>query len=645
MNGENIMFCYKCGNQLPDEASFCNKCGAKVFGGETQQKTADTTNTGFETKNAAASTITNENAPSAMTHTQSSTQYTVDARSVQITSVALAEKEESKRATTLPQSGTISSQTQNQSKQQYQYDQNNFKQFVENYIAQNTAYRSTEELFNSKVSLRFAWLSYGIPFLLIVVLGFVRSMNIGEVLLLAVLVSLIVGFCVSQLMASFRRNRISMKSEVIFETNIDIDAFKEFLNKNLSTQYPYFHQWERLTWTGSMRANTINEIEEKYQQITLGAEFGSQSVIMLAKATIGPYQLNLQSGKNSISFTVTNIVAGLADLSFKKYRWSFKIIPVLQAAAEYYLKTRQIGSNFNNGTEQAPQTESVAYTQQLSSASTSNFSAVPAIAGMPTAKKKSKTAPIIVIAVILIIAAAVTAFMLWKKSYSDNEKKGDTSLIEAPVGEGHYTFESLSSTDSNVIIIGGVEYLAESADITGTPFSPSQLVDYCIEDWDCPDELTDLFLRIDHPEFINLYVYANDLYQAAGIGGSSIVLRVGATFDLPNTNSPYGETGYTFESFRSLLFDTFTEEYATKTLKSTYIESFGGELYHCTLGIGGVGLNVMKTEYVLKSLTDTEVEIQMIDYDSDNDVIETYDCKFKLTNEGWRVDKPFLWLG
>lgn len=25
------MFCYKCGNQLPDDAEFCNKCGTKLY--------------------------------------------------------------------------------------------------------------------------------------------------------------------------------------------------------------------------------------------------------------------------------------------------------------------------------------------------------------------------------------------------------------------------------------------------------------------------------------------------------------------------------------------------------------------------------------------------------------------------------------
>ena len=30
------MFCYKCGNQLPDTAVFCNKCGVKTINDNTK---------------------------------------------------------------------------------------------------------------------------------------------------------------------------------------------------------------------------------------------------------------------------------------------------------------------------------------------------------------------------------------------------------------------------------------------------------------------------------------------------------------------------------------------------------------------------------------------------------------------------------
>lgn len=62
------MFCYKCGNQLPNGAIFCNKCGAKVFGSEIQKKTPDTANTSFETRKITASPVTNEKTPSEVTH-------------------------------------------------------------------------------------------------------------------------------------------------------------------------------------------------------------------------------------------------------------------------------------------------------------------------------------------------------------------------------------------------------------------------------------------------------------------------------------------------------------------------------------------------------------------------------------------------
>lgn len=265
------MFCYKCGNQLSDEAVFCNKCGAKMLVGETQQQENDAVGTNLQPEAAEAIPVTKEE-----------------------NQIPIPQEQ--------PAPVSVSDQSQNQQTNFTEIHtnttQNDFKQFVESYILQKTGYRSVDELINSRVPLTFAWLSYGIPFLLIVILGIIRSNGIGTTLLLAVLVSLLVGFCVSQLMASFRRNRLSMKSEVIFEESVDADDFKEFLNQNLSTQYPYFHQWDRLAWTGGVAANRQNEIEADFHQINLGAEFGFQSTILLARITIGPYQVNLQSGKN-----------------------------------------------------------------------------------------------------------------------------------------------------------------------------------------------------------------------------------------------------------------------------------------------------------------------------------------------------------
>lgn len=202
------------------------------------------------------------------------------------------------------------------------------------------------------------------------------------------------------------------------------------------------------------------------------------------------------------------------------------------------------------------------------------------------------------------------------------------------------TINLMPSDDSDVIIIGGAEYPAESAEITGTPFNSSQLVNYIIEGRYCPEKLTDLLLSINHPELIDLYEQAYGICETASIAGSSITLGNGATFDLPSCNT-YGETGCTFESYRSLIFDTFTEKIANEILESEYIASFGGELWHTTGGIGGGYIS--KFEYIIKSQTDSEIEIQEVTYSEFGD-INTHDLKFILTNEGWRVDEFSTWF-
>lgn len=83
------MFCYKCGNQSPNEAEFCNKCGEKVFKGETQQKKTDTN---IESENIPAFTAASENVLSEADYAQSSVQHSVEAKIEQDASAEISEK-------------------------------------------------------------------------------------------------------------------------------------------------------------------------------------------------------------------------------------------------------------------------------------------------------------------------------------------------------------------------------------------------------------------------------------------------------------------------------------------------------------------------------------------------------------------------
>ena len=111
----------------------------------------------------------------------------------------------------------------------------------------------------------------------------------------------------------------------------------------------------------------------------------------------------------------------------------------------------------------------------------------------------------------------------------------------------------------------------------------------------------------------------------------------------------YYQTGYNYDSFSQAVFNVFTEERAQKI--TDRFKVYNGGLWTRDTGWGGP--SVYFAEYEISSLTDTEIVITRTEYycssgyetfDPDKkDEYEKndYECKFVLTDKGWRAEKFF----
>ncbi len=247
-----------------------------------------------------------------------------------------------------------------------------------------------------------------------------------------------------------------------------------------------------------------------------------------------------------------------------------------------------------------------------------------------------------------------------------SETIGETVAVDTETEPEIVTTTTTTATGimipANVVMIGGVEYPLDTVIIEGTPLSPNRLVDFDLNalGWEpyCPEELSDLFMKINHPEFVELYLGADVLNVAASVAGSSICRYDAAKITVTEESgykTTYIETGYSFDSFYSLCLDYLTEAHSKQILKSNAIAVYNGELWHMEGGIGS-DLSLKHQEYTLLNSTNNSVEIQKTNYHSDDyespydpnkrDQYDTsnYTLKFELTNKGWRVSETFPWF-
>lgn len=214
------------------------------------------------------------------------------------------------------------------------------------------------------------------------------------------------------------------------------------------------------------------------------------------------------------------------------------------------------------------------------------------------------------------------------------------SIIETPSATTAAVTEQ--PTIQNLVRCGGEEYQIDTVTIIGTPLRPDQLVDYTIGTTWMPEGLDDFFISINHTDFIELYRRADNLYGKMYHDTTNLDFGwSGAEIDIPNRGT-YHETGYTFESYKSLCFSAFTEEYAKEIFEDERIAEFNGQLW--CINTGGIGSDpVDKIDYSVLNRTDSEIEIQKSSYNTYYDVeMGKSIYKFVLTDNGWRISE---WQG
>lgn len=207
--------------------------------------------------------------------------------------------------------------------------------------------------------------------------------------------------------------------------------------------------------------------------------------------------------------------------------------------------------------------------------------------------------------------------------------------------------------------------------IVGTPLPYEQLLNYeKLEDlsryceyeyrydtWE-KDFIVDFLDSLDNNEQKELYFKASSIIR---LMANTSTLKISDSLDKNNYdkyircnkngyNSHFFETGYTFDSFFSVLCEVFTEETAEKVIDHyPGFYEYNDELW-VIWGAAGSDLSVVRVEYELINQTDTELEFKGIrfhneaDQDYDPDLRDEYtrdyvDFKFVLTENGWRVEK------
>lgn len=161
-----------------------------------------------------------------------------------------------------------------------------------------------------------------------------------------------------------------------------------------------------------------------------------------------------------------------------------------------------------------------------------------------------------------------------------------------------------------------------------------------------PAEITDLYRQCS--AFFPMVIYgAVPFAEAAPREYSGTLCEM---FD--GHKIQYYQTGYNYSSFRQAVFNVFTEETAKKITDRFKVYNDG--LWTRDTGWGG-GSDFF-TEYEISSLTDTEIVITRTEYygssgyevfdpdKKDEYAKNDYECKFVLTDKGWRAETFFVFF-
>ena len=267
------MFCHKCGNQISNDAAFCQKCGVKVVASET-------------TEIPLRATVPESLSPStdaSVTPVRSATQ----------------------RNTLVDNGG-------------------DFKKFVDNYVKTNTKFASAEDLLKNSKPMMFAWLWIFIPAFLGL---FLPPFPVG-IIGLGILGYGVAFFVGIVLRVKLNKRERSLKSRPAGEVNMD--DLVRFLNTNLQYLSPYLSEWERVSdktivCKFTKKTNAVIEVlDSDYHPDNKGKRV---YYVSGRKAEVFSY----------VAISGSGFSAGKTNAGFGEYNCHYKTAPILIAAMEYYL--------------------------------------------------------------------------------------------------------------------------------------------------------------------------------------------------------------------------------------------------------------------------------------------------------------------
>lgn len=202
-----------------------------------------------------------------------------------------------------------------------------FKAFVDNHVRTKTKFQSADDLLKNSKPWMFLWIIIGVS-----CLGIIG----GPV----ILVTLFFGYAAAFIASGIIRMRYAGNFSGEFTGDINIDDLLIFLNEHLKQIHSDFHEWGYLSKKGLLPV-LENAIANATQEVRICSEFGANRKSLVA-FYIKPKTVDAKPGEKLYyvdalknGFLVDGRIAG-----FLGHGTLIRTAPILQAAMEYYLKSK-----------------------------------------------------------------------------------------------------------------------------------------------------------------------------------------------------------------------------------------------------------------------------------------------------------------
>jgi len=305
---------------VPDDAVFCQKCGARLFYADTANKTDASATDGESQSPDISKTIPQPSEDSIPT-----TKSTVGSDNVRA----------------------------------------DFSTFIDSHVQKTTSFQSAEELLQSHVPVSFAWLCLGIPSIAMGALA-IRGRDF-LMILPAALLGLVFGYFPFIFVRWIERMKYAARFCGKFDKNINADELMKFLNKYLGYLRPYWHEWGYIQYKkqsignsalkGLLLGDVSTAIKLSIVSANLNADMDRSTGVLcspfgikqkeLSIISIKPSAADRDSGRMLYSFDSELQAVGDnpflsrgpgTDIGLSTYICLIKTAPILQAAVEYYIK-------------------------------------------------------------------------------------------------------------------------------------------------------------------------------------------------------------------------------------------------------------------------------------------------------------------